>query len=299
MAYADRLLSPLLTLFCSERKPALSVAEIGQPVAARTSSSTCSASASSLTVRMAMRMCNTGVNRHQCRKGAAFLCPLGKGSRAERLRALRDQRKTREQPLVERRERQRLTIRELNEQGVVGGDSGLQGAPERPAPQRSTRDRMDPELACIVELRGRIFRRDDARASSHPDDVRELRLPQSRREGIDHAAPEVFRLRREPRRTEQVVCNDVGIDDRPHSRPPVIQASISFDSGRRDCRAQDASICLRTESRSATCCSRMSLTCCSMDLFCRLARRFKLFTTRAGTSLIVKVAPRALMLAVC
>src|SRR5438874_9638408 len=63
----------------------------------------------------------------------------GKGSRAERLRALRDQRKTREQPLVERRERQRLTIRELNEQGVVGGDSGLQGAPERPAPQRSTR----------------------------------------------------------------------------------------------------------------------------------------------------------------
>src|SRR5205807_7684565 len=139
----------------------------------------------------------------------------------------------------------------------------------------------------------------DARASSHPDDVRELRLPKSRREGIDHAAPEVFRRRREPRCTEQVVCNDVGIDDRPHSRPPVIQASISFDSGRRDCRAQEASICLRTESRSATCCSRMSLTCCSMDLFCRLARRFKLFTTRAGTSLIVKVAPRALMLAVC
>src|SRR5207253_6034477 len=61
----------------------------------------------------------------------------GEGSRGERLRALRDQRKTREQPLVERRERQRLTIRELNEQGVVGGDSGLQGAPERPAPQRS------------------------------------------------------------------------------------------------------------------------------------------------------------------
>src|SRR2546429_2112974 len=29
---------------------------------------------------------------------------------------------------------------------------------------------------------------------------------------------EAFRLRREPRRTEQVVCNDVGIDDRPHSR---------------------------------------------------------------------------------
>src|SRR5205814_6223023 len=130
----------------------------------------------------------SGINLETAaRFSAARIRPVsGKASRPERLRALRDQRKTPEQPLVERRERQRLTIRELDEQGVVGGDSGLQGAPERPAPQRSTRDRMDPELACIVELRGRIFRRDDARASSHPDNRKSTRLNSSHL-GISYA----------------------------------------------------------------------------------------------------------------
>jgi hypothetical protein len=191
---------------------------------------------------------------------------------------------------IERSKWEVFATGKFDKQGVIHRNTRLNRPFKGAVPQRFARDGLNPELGREAEALSAFIGQKDFASYGHPNDIRQLRLPNRGRQGTVESVPEAARLFDEWTRAQEEIREDVRIDDRSHSRPVAIHPSTSAAVGRRACLLQAASTWSRTERRSPTCSLMSSRTSCSIERWFFRARDFNDFATLSGTFRIVRVA---------